>query len=146
MGGYGSRIPRENLGISHIPQNFLDLSRIPQHAHSLLFLYCIFLRLFIFSLRNNTSKMPYSSIVERVSKIYDRLPFKYITCELKLPGLSKHVHQFLIIWYSYVFWQSTHLTFKNIPQIAVCVSRLSLSQFERETLISATYFFTFKQL
>ena len=79
MGGYGSRIPRENLGISHIPQNFLDLSRIPQHAHSLLFLYCIFLRLFIFSLRNNTSKMPYSSIVERVSKIYDRLPFKYVT-------------------------------------------------------------------
>ena len=61
IGGYGSRIPRINWDISRIPRIFLALSRIPQHSHSLLFLHCIFLRLFVFS------------------QIYGRLLFTYVT-------------------------------------------------------------------
>ena len=84
MGGYGSRIPRENQSISRIPQNFLALSCIPQDAYFLLFLYLIFLRLLIFSLRNNISKMHYSQSTVQ------------LCCALNKAALIKDAHQYLI--------------------------------------------------
>ena len=90
--GGGVRIPypARNLRCIPYPAEFFCPIRIPQHAHSSLFSYCIFLSLFVISLRNNTSKMPNSPIVGRVSQIYGRLLCTYVTHWLELVWLSPH--------------------------------------------------------
>ena len=90
----GVRIPNPARKLRHIPHPAEFFCPIPYPAGCSLFSYCIFLQLFIFSLRNNTSKMP-SSIVRRISQIYGRLFFKYVTDKLKLPWLTMRIN----FWY-----------------------------------------------